>query len=237
MTVVDGRSGKLVGNIAGIAGGTHGIAVSAATGQGFTDDGAAGVAIAFDLETLKIRQRIAARADADAVIADARSGHIFVIEGDPESITVVDPGTDKAVATIAVGETLEYAVSDDAGALYVAGKAKGDVVKIDTSTNAVVAHWPAADCRSPHGLAIDRARARLFVGCANSEMIVLDATDGRVIATLPIGTRASGRTMAIDPASGRLFVPAADLEPNPAPGTRPKAKPGSLRLLMFDPVP
>jgi hypothetical protein len=41
--------------------------------------------------------------------------------------------------------------------------------------------------------------------------------------------------MDLDPASGRLYVAALDLEPSTTPGERPKAKPGTLRLMFFDP--
>ena len=70
-----------------IAGGTHGSAISAATGQGFTDDGRNGLAIAYDLKTLKITKRIPADKDADAIAFDRASGHVFVIEGDDDGST------------------------------------------------------------------------------------------------------------------------------------------------------
>ena len=35
MAIIDGRAGTMIGEVAGIAGGTHGTGVSAATGQGF----------------------------------------------------------------------------------------------------------------------------------------------------------------------------------------------------------
>jgi DNA-binding beta-propeller fold protein YncE len=66
LAVIDARTGALVGNVEGIAGGTHGTAISAATGQGFTDDGRNGQVIAFDLKTLKVVKSISAAADADA---------------------------------------------------------------------------------------------------------------------------------------------------------------------------
>ena len=56
LAVIDARSGDLVGEVEGIPGGTHGTAISAATGQGFTDDGFNGLAVAFDVETDLIEQ-------------------------------------------------------------------------------------------------------------------------------------------------------------------------------------
>ena len=279
LAVLDARSGVLVSQIDGIAGGTHGVGISQATNQGFTDDGLNGQAIAFDLKTLKITRRIAADKDADGIAVDKVTGHLFIIEGDPASISVLDPQTDSVAATIKVGETMEYAASDDQGALFVAGKEKRDVVKIDARINKVVAHWPIQDCVSPHGLAMDRANRRLFIGCINSLMIVVDADNGQVVASLAIGkgsdavafdperkrvlssngadgtisvfqqmgpdtykpldpvkTKVSGRTMDVDPATGRLFVLAADLAAPSTPGAKPRPLPGTLQMMMFDPV-
>lgn len=47
LSVIDGRDGKLLGEVTGIPGGTHSTVVAA--GQGFTDDGKAGEVVAFDL--------------------------------------------------------------------------------------------------------------------------------------------------------------------------------------------
>jgi len=205
LEVIDAKSGDLVGAVDGIPGGTHGTGISNATGQGFTDDGVNGLAVAFDLKTLKITQRIPADKDADAIAADAATGHIFVIEGDPGAITVIDPKTDTAVATIKVGAPMEYATSDDQGSLYVAGVEKSDLVRIDTRTNAVLAHWATPDCKRPHGLAIDKAGRRLFMGCVNSLMMVVNADTGQVIAELPIGKGSDA--IAFDPKRKRVFSP------------------------------
>lgn len=279
VTVVDAATTKIVGQMEGIPGGTHGVAISAATGQAFTDDGKNGKAIAYDLRTLKVTHEIPADADADAITFDQKTGHVFVIEGDSRAITVIDPKTDKAVATIKAGEKMEYGVSDDRGTVYVAGEERGDLLKIDAHTNKVAARWPAAGCTSPHGLALDKVGRRLFMGCTNSVMKVMSADDGHVVATLPIGkgsdavaydpkrkrvfssngidgtisvyqqsnpdtyaplepvaTAVSGRTMTVDPASGRLFVAAADTDPGTTPGARPHVRPGTLKLLAWDPI-
>ena len=279
VAVVDGRAGTLVGEVTGVAGGTHGTGVSAATGQGFTDDGQAGVAVAFDLKTLKVTKIIPADKDADAIVTDAATGHVFVIEGDPGAITVIDPKTDAVVATIKADEKMEYGAADGHGVVYVAGNEKRDLLRIDARTNTVTARWPTPECMSPHGLAYDVAGRRLFMGCVNSKLMVVDATSGRVVTELAIGrgsdavafdpkrrrvfssngadgtitvyqqrtpdtyealapvtTAVSGRTMDVDPATGRLFVAAAQTDPPATPGGRPRPRPGTLSLKMFDPI-
>jgi DNA-binding beta-propeller fold protein YncE len=205
VAVLDAQSGELIGQVEGITGGTHGTGISTATGQGFTDDGRNGLAVAFDLTTLKVTKSIPADKDADAITVDNLTGHIFVIEGDPGAITVIDPKTDAVAATIKAGEKMEYATSDDLGFVYVAGVEKSDLLKIDARTNAVVARWPTPDCARPHGLAMDKAGRRLFMGCVNSRMMVVDADTGRVVANLPIGRGSDA--IAYDPKRKRVFSP------------------------------
>jgi YVTN family beta-propeller protein len=279
VAVVDARSGALIGRIEGIAGGTHGIGVSHATGLGFTDDGKAGEAIAFDLRTLAVVAHIKADDDADAIAFDPSSGHVFVVEGDLAAVQVIDPATRSVIATIPGGGKLEYAVADGRGHVFVNGEEKHEIVRIDSRADTADAHWPMPGCDNPHGLAIDVAGHRLFSGCANAVMVVINSDTGAVIATLPIGkgndamafdarrrrvfsangadgtisvyqqktpdeysalatipTAVSGRTMDVDSATGRLFVAAADTDPSPTPGGRARPRPGTLRLMMLDPV-
>jgi DNA-binding beta-propeller fold protein YncE len=278
VTVADARSGGVVGEVTGMPGGTHGVAISVATGQGFTDDGEAGQAVAFDLKTLKVTRRIPAADDADGMVLDKATSRVFVVDGDPGTISVIDAKTAAPVATIVAGEKVEYIASDDNGTIYAAGEGNGDVLKIDARTNKVVARWATPGCDKPHGLALDKTGKRVFMGCLNSTMMVVDTATGRIVARLPIGlgsdavafdakrkrlfssngrdgtisfyqqtspdgyramtpiaTAISARTMAVDPASGRLFVVAADTDPATSPGGRPRVRPGTLKLMMFDP--
>jgi YVTN family beta-propeller protein len=203
VTVLDGQSGKLIGNVEGMAGGSHGIGIVPGLGKGYTDDGKAGQAAVFDLKTLKVQKRIKAEDDADGIAYDKTSGHIFVVDGDSKVLTVIDPKTDGVVATINAGGGLEYAVSGENGKLYVDGAENKEIVRIDTATNAVDAHWKMPDCTSPHGLAIDLAAHRLFASCANAVLTVVNADTGAVIATLPIGQGTDGA--AFDPKRKLIF--------------------------------
>ena len=279
LTVVDASSGAVLGAVEGVAGGTHGTGVSTATGQGFTDDGRAGEVVAFDLRTLKVMRRIPAASDADGIAADPATGLLFVVEGDPMQLQVVDPRSDLVVATIAAGEKLEAAAADGRGSVYVAGEGGRHVLRVDARSRRITGRWSTPACESPHGLAVDGQGRRVFMSCSNARLMVVDADTGRLVADLPIGrgsdtvawdpgrrrvfssdgadgvvtvyqqaspdryealepvrTAVSGRTMAVDPQSGRLFVAVADTDPPATPGARRRPRPGTLRLLMFDPV-
>jgi len=186
VTVVDATSGTIVGTI-DIGGSTHGIASVHAEGKGYTDDGKAGVAVVFDLQTLKVLNRIKAEPDADGIVFDQTSGHVLVIDGDSGKVTVIDPKTDTVVATIDGGGGLEFGVSGENGKFYVDGADKNEIVRMDLTKNMADAHWPMPGCTKPHGLAIDRAHMVLFASCANKVMAIVSAVTGTMITTLPIG--------------------------------------------------
>ncbi|MBS0418193.1 MAG: YncE family protein [Proteobacteria bacterium] len=187
LTVVDAKSGEVAGHVKSFPGGTHGVAIVTASNRGYTDDGESGKAVSFNLKTLAVEKHIQAAEDADAVTFDPVSNHVFTINGDTGSITVIDPKTDAAVATINGGGKLEYAVPGENGKLFVNGAGTREVLSIDTATNKVVARWPVPDCESPHGLAIDTAGHRLFVSCLNAKLYVVDSQSGQIVTHVPIG--------------------------------------------------
>ncbi len=278
LTVVDALSGKVIGAVQPVASGTHGTGISPETAQGFTDDGKAGVAVAFDLKTLAIKTTIPAAPDADGIVADRASGRLFVVDGDSAKVSVIDPKTDKAAGSIEAGGKLEAAVADDHGRLYVNGEEKREIVVVDTRSAKIVGRWAMPMCESPHGIAVDYSGRRLFSTCANGLMVVLNTNTGAVVATPPIGrgsdsagwdpvrkrvfssngdgtvsviqqktpdryvalgpipTSKGARTMAVDPVSGRLFVAGGELDPSTPAGARPRPLPGSLRLMVFEPL-
>ena len=147
VTVVDAKSGAILGQVEGLPGGTHGIAVAPDAGRGYTDDGEAGIVASFDLKTFAIVHRIKVEPDADGMMFDPASGHIFVIEGDSGKVTAIDPKTDAVVATIDAGGGLEFGVDGDNGKIYVNGEEKREIVRIDTATNKADAHWPMPGCQ------------------------------------------------------------------------------------------
>jgi YVTN family beta-propeller protein len=204
VSVVDGRDGTIVGTVEGMPGGTHGFGISVATGKGYTQDRGARVAVAFDLKTLKAVKRIPVDEDADSIAFDPASGHVFVIDGDPSKVTVIDPKTDTVIATIDAGVgKLEYAVAGGNGKLYVNGADKKEIVRINTARNIVDAHWSVPNCTSPHGLAFDAVTHRSFTSCTNGILVVLDTDSGSQIASVPIGRGSDA--VAFDPKRKLIF--------------------------------
>src|SRR5665213_755538 len=203
VTVIDGGDGAVIGEIGGFPGGTHGIALAPQSGRGYSDDGKAGTVSSFDLHSLKRVKTLKAARGADGIVFDPASGHVFVINGDSKSVTVIDPRSDAPIATIDVGSGLEFATVDGKGKLYIDGVEKGEIVRVDTRSNTVDAHWALPGCQRPHGIAIDAANRRLFASCANNVMVVVDAHSGALVASLPIGSRSDAA--AFDPVRKRAF--------------------------------
>jgi YVTN family beta-propeller protein len=203
VSVIDEPTGNVIGEIGQLPGITHGVAISPETHQGFTTEGHPGLAVGFDLKSLRQTKAIPAAPDADGILYEPTTKHIYVVNGDSGSISVIDPSSDRNIATINVGSKLEPAVADGKGHIYVNGEEKNDIVAIDAMTNKVMTHWPMPTCHTPHGIAIDRETRRLFSTCANKVLVVLNLDTGATVATLPIGSHSDGA--AFDPARRLIF--------------------------------
>jgi YVTN family beta-propeller protein len=186
VTAVDTATGTVAGAIT-IGGATHGALVLPDMSKGYVDDGKAGTVAVFDPRTLKIGKTIKAEPDADGITFDPVTGHVLVITGDSGKVVVIDPKTDTVLAEIDGGGPLEFGVSDGKGSFFVDGEDKNEIVRMDLTANKATAHWPLKACKTPHGLAMDRAHRRLFASCGNGILEVVNADTGAVVASLPIG--------------------------------------------------
>ena len=171
--VVDQASGKVLGEITGLNRG-HGVAFDYATNHGFATSGADSTVTMFDLGTLAVLKRTIAAVDDDAVLYDPVSKHVFTMNGDANSVSVIDPATGNRVGDIPLGGKPEFGVSDRAGKLYVNLEDKGEVVEVDPVAMKVSRRWSIAPCEEPSGLAIDVAHQRLFSVCGNKLLAVSD---------------------------------------------------------------
>ncbi len=195
--ILDLEKGAVIGDIPN-TNGVHGVALAVEQNLGFTSNGRDNTVSVFDLKTFKVSKTIKTGRNPDAIIYDPASKHILAMNHSGGDVTVIDPADlDKDPVTIAVGGTLEFAAADGAGHVFINVEDKSEVVKIDSKTNQVLAHWPFAPGKGPTGLAIDIEHHRLFAGCGNQKMIVLDSENGKVLAAVDIGRGVDG--VAYDP--------------------------------------
>ena len=184
--VIDPADGKLLAEIPGLDR-AHGVAFSYATGKGFATSGGDSSVVVFDLKTLQVLGRTTAAVDADAVLFDPATKHVFTFNGDAGSSSVIDADSGQRIGSVELGGKPEFGVSTGDGTLFVNIEDSSAVAEIDATAMKVRRRWKLAPCESPTGLAIDRAHGILFSGCRNGVMAISDARAGKLITTVPIG--------------------------------------------------
>jgi DNA-binding beta-propeller fold protein YncE len=202
--VIDADSGALIGNISGLKQ-DHGVALASEFGRGYISDGGQGKVIFFDLKSLKVTGEAKADKDADSILYDSFSKHVFVMNGDPHSSTVIDAKSGSVVGTIDLGGGPEFAVADGSGTVYVNLEDKSELVAIDSQSLKIKSRWPLAPAGAPTALAMDVQHHRLFSAGRDPQMlVVLDSDNGKVLQSFPIS--AGVDAAAFEPETGLLFV-------------------------------
>ncbi len=201
--VINADTGSVVGAVSDLKR-CHGVVALNELGRGFITDGDAGQVVVFDLKTFKKLGEIKADRDADSILYDPVSKHIFVFNGQPKSSTVIDPAKGTVIATIPLGGAPEQAVSDGKGMIYDNLEDTNEVVGIDSRTLMIKSRWKVAPAGQPVSIAMDRKSRRLFIGGRNPKMlVVMNADTGKIIGEpFPIGDRVD--TNIFDPETGMI---------------------------------
>jgi YVTN family beta-propeller protein len=201
--VLNADTFELVGTIPNTPG-VHGVAIASEFGRGFITAGKSDSVIIFDLKTLKPLGEVKVGKKPDAVMYDPATKHVFAMNGDSDSATVINAADGNVVGTIDLGGGPEFAVADGKGNVYINLEDKAETVHIDSNTLKVLHHWPLAPGKTATALAFDPQTRRLFAGCRGGQlMVVLDADTGKVITTAPIGERVDAA--AYDPTQKLVF--------------------------------
>jgi DNA-binding beta-propeller fold protein YncE len=202
--VMDADSGASIGRITGLKQ-CHGVAVASEFGRGYISDGEQGKAIIFDLKTLKVTGEAAADKDADAIIYDAFSKRVFVMDGDPHNATVIDAKSGRVVGKIELGGGPEFAVADGKGTIYINLENKSEVVALDSSSLKIKSRWPVAPAGGPTALAMDIEHHRLFsAGREPQKLVVIDCDSGKVLQSFAISGGVDAA--AYEPETGLIFA-------------------------------
>jgi len=205
--VLDADSLALVGTIPNVAG-AHGVAIASEFGRGYISSGKSDSVIPFDLKTLKPSPEIKVGKKPDAIVYEPLTKHVYVMNGDGDSITVLNPADGSIAGTIALGGGPEFGVSNGKGDFYVNLEEQNETLHIDAKALKVNHHWPLAPCGTPTALAIDVDAHRLFVGCRSKHLGVLDSDTGKLVFTAPIGDRVDAAFF--DPATRLVMLSTGD---------------------------
>src|SRR5215470_8218588 len=205
--VLDADSLALVGTIPNTPG-AHGVAIAAEFGRGYATAGKADAVIPFDLKTLKPSPEIKVGKKPDAIVYEPLTKRVYVMNGDSDSITVLNPADSSIAGTIALGGGPEFGVSDGKGNFFVNLEEKNETLHIDANSLKVNQRWPLAPCGTPTALAMDVEAHRLFVGCRSKHFGVLDSDTGKLVFTAPIGERVDAAFF--DPATRLVMLSTGD---------------------------
>ncbi|MBV9527597.1 YncE family protein [Sphingomonas sp.] len=152
VTAIDLRSGKATDEIVPLQRG-HAALVIPGTHDVLATSGENNTAVLFDGLSGKVRATIPTGTKPDAAAYDPATRTVWVMNPGSGDITVVDPAAGKAVATVAVGGSLELGAADGRGRLYVNVEDRNEVAVIDTRARKVLSRFPLKGCDGPTGIA------------------------------------------------------------------------------------
>lgn len=195
--VIDLDQGTVKGRIQPTLG-AHAVAVAPEFHRGFVSCGRDSSVFVFDLATLDSVRRVPVTGrNPDLILYEPVTKRVLSFNGGSDNCTALDAATGDVVGTLALGGRPEFAVADGRGRIFVNLEDRSEIAELDPRAMTVLRRWPLAPGREPSGLAMDRARRRLFSACGNDTMVVSDADAGRVIAAVRIGHGTDG--VAFDP--------------------------------------
>ncbi|HEX3628529.1 MAG TPA: hypothetical protein VH280_24230 [Verrucomicrobiae bacterium] len=151
-----------------------------------------------DAKALKVAGEVPLSADTDLIGYDPQTGLVHICNDTAPQQWVIDPVAKKIVTTIKFdGTGLEDMALDLKNRrLYQAVKGANTIAEVDLDSNKVLAAWPLAPDKGPHGIALVPDSNNLLVACADN-LVLLSCTTGTVLARTPIGARVD--EMAYDP--------------------------------------
>jgi DNA-binding beta-propeller fold protein YncE len=200
--VVDVEKEKVVGEVAKTPG-VHGIALAPKHKRGFTSNGGDSTVTVFDMETLREVAQSKVGSRPDAILYDPASDRVFTFNAGSKDTTALAAADGKVAGTVELGGRPESGVADEKGMVYVNIVDKDEVVALDARKLSVKERWSLDTGKGPMGIAMDRAKRRLFVTCRNEKMVILNADSGKVLATAKIGKGTDA--CAFDPGTGLAF--------------------------------
>jgi len=184
--VIDSSTGKPIGAVTGLKS-THGVALNPDGKIGYISDGAGNAIVVFDRASLSIKATIPAGTNPDGIAFEPSTRTVWAFNGRSKDVSVLDASSNGIIATVSLPGKPEFPQVDEHGAVFVNIEDKNVIVKLDASTQKVIATWPLNGCDSPSGMAIDRGKHRLFSVCDGGKMAIVDYTSGKLLGLASIG--------------------------------------------------
>src|SRR6201988_2248683 len=144
MMVVEGATGKVLGDIANTPG-VHGAGIATKHGHGFTPNSGDQNVTMFDLKTLEVIKQIKVGPGLDGIMFDEPDDKIILTNHSRPigTLTAIDPKSGDILATVELEDTApEGAAADGKGHIFVNNEGKNTIQVIDVKTWKATASWP-----------------------------------------------------------------------------------------------
>ena len=122
-----------------------------------------------------------------ALVADARSGHVFVSTSD-NVLTTLDDRTGASVRTLSLGPCLSDLAVDGRTEHVFAGDCQRRAVWMIDARSGRILTTTSLGAAEPQQIAVDEQLGRVFVTEVGGAMSVLDAASGRLLHSFALGT-------------------------------------------------
>jgi DNA-binding beta-propeller fold protein YncE len=148
-----------------------------------------------DSKTLTVTGEVPMPSDTDLIGYDPKTGLVHLCNDKAAEQWVIDPVAKQIVTTIKFdGKGMEDMALDLKNRrLYQAVKGANTIAEVDLDSNAILAAWPLAPDKGPHGIALVPKSDGLLVACA-SNLVLMSRSAGKILATAPIGGRVDEMT-------------------------------------------
>jgi hypothetical protein len=142
-----------------------------------------------DAGNLTVTGEVALPAASDIIGFDPETGLVHVCNDTAAEQWVIDPVAKKIVTTITFdGKGVEDMAFDLKNRrLYQAVKGTNTIAVVDLADNKVLAAWPLAPDKGPHGIALVPETDGLLVACSG-KLVLFDCAGGKIVATAEIAT-------------------------------------------------
>lgn len=165
--------------------------------------------VALDADSLKEVGRVELGGELDALVLVPALHRVYAAHDNGSHLWAVDTRTLAPAGEVAIPGVPEMMLYDAAaGRIYLNIKSKDEVAVIDPVTNQVTAQWPTGPAKSPHGIALDSARGRLYVAGGNGMLVAIELKSAKVVAASEIAKTVD--QAAFDPQRNRIYCAGAE---------------------------
>ncbi len=206
VTAVDLRSERVVAKVRNIPG-VHGVLAVPALGEVFATATDRNRLDVISEQTFRVIAHAPAGVYPDGMAYAPDVHELFISDEAGRTETVVDTGSNRRIATIAMGGEVGNSRYDPVShRVFVDVQTRNEIVAIDPHTNAIVQRYRLPDtCNDDHSLLLDAPARLAFVACdGDAKLLLVDTKDMRVLSVHKTGRDPD--VLAFDFGLKRLYV-------------------------------